>query len=336
MRGGVSTAVLFVALAVADNVGAAAVAPQPMEVGRVPGLHDILTRDGMVLVVGAAGDYRIVTLPGGKPALAPVPPAEKVPMPADLIPDAPVVPGAHDIKAAWLAGPTARYDHGVLGDAVEARALKVETGAGRILSYTLPEDAVFEDLTPRLVDLDGDGRDEIVVVRSTAASGAAVAVLGIRGDGLALVAESAAIGTAHRWLNPVGAGDFDGDGRKEIAVVQTPHIGGILILYRVVGTRLVEFARAPGYSNHVLGSTVLGMAAVADLDGDGADDVLVPGPTRADLFGVGYENGALRVLWSVPNGTPIVTSVVMTDLDGNGIPDIFYGLGDGSVRMLPR
>jgi hypothetical protein len=34
------------------------------------------------------------------------------------------------------------------------------------VKLTLPEDSAFEDRQPRLADLDGDGRDEIVLVRS--------------------------------------------------------------------------------------------------------------------------------------------------------------------------
>ncbi len=336
MRRSALVVAVIVALILPESADSAGLGPRPVEVGRVAGLQDILLRDGAVLVRATSGDYQIVALPDGKLGLAPVPPAEKTPIPSDIIPHSAIVPGVHDIKAVWLAGPTGRYDHGVLGDAIEAAALKVETGAGKILSYQLPSYAVFEDLTPRLADLDGDGRDEIVVVRSSAGAGAAVVVLGIRDDKLDLIAESQAIGLSHRWLNPVGAGDFDGDGRKEIAVVQTPHIGGVLILYRIEGRRLVEFAREAGYSTHAIGSTVLGMAAVLDLDGDGADDILLPDQTRSELFGIGYVGGMLRVFWAVPNPEKIVTSVVVSDVDANGVPDVLYGLSDGSVWMLPR
>ncbi len=336
MRPHAFVAVLVIALIPPVAAQAAGVGPQPLAVGHVPGLYDILLRDGAVLVRAAAGDYELVTLPDGKLGLAPVPPAEKMPIPADIIPHATIVPGALDIKAAWLAGATARYDHGVLGDSIEAAALKVETGAGKILTYRLPDDSVFEDLTPRLADLDGDGRDEIVVVRSSAGSGAAAVVFGIRDEALALVAESPAIGRANRWLNPVGAGDFDGDGRKEIAVVQTPHLGGVLILYRVAEPRLIEIAREPGYSTHAIGSTVLGMAAVLDLDRDGTDEILLPDQSRSRLDAIGYVAGAFRVLWSVGTNARITTSVVIVDVDENGAADVLYGLDDGSVWMLPR
>lgn len=311
-------------------------APVPVDLGRVDGLRDIRLRDGAALVQGAVGDYQIVALPDGKLALAPVPPAEPAPVPADLIPHAALVFGAKDIKAAWLAGATRRYDHGVLGDAVEASTLKVETRAGEILSYELPADSVFEDLTPRFADLDDDGGDEVIVVLSRIDAGAAVAVFGVRGGKLALVATSPSIGQSNRWLNPVGAGDFDGDGRKEIAIVRTPHIGGILILYRIEGDRLVEFARRAGYSTHAMGSTVLGMGAVLDLDGDGADDILLPNQNRNELFGVGYSGGTFRTIWNTPNRERIVTSVVVADIDANGTSDVLYGLADGSVRLLPR
>ena len=48
------------------------------------------------------------------------------------------------------------------------------------VTYQLPLNRVFEDLVPRLVDLDGDGRDEVVLVESDLLRGAALVVLGLR------------------------------------------------------------------------------------------------------------------------------------------------------------
>ena len=87
-------------------------------------------------------------------------------------------PAARDIARAWLAEPTTRYDHGILGDKIEAGALVIESRDGKRQTVRLKDDAVFEDLEPRLADLDGDGHDEIVVVKSYLKRGSSLAVIG--------------------------------------------------------------------------------------------------------------------------------------------------------------
>lgn len=66
---------------------------------------------------------------------------------------------------AWLIEPTTRYNHAVLGDAIEAGGFLVERGRKRLV-FTLPPDAVFEDRRVRLADLDGDGIPEAIVVKA--------------------------------------------------------------------------------------------------------------------------------------------------------------------------
>jgi len=312
--------------------------PQPVLLGKIDGLTDILLIDGAPVLKAEVGDYQILHLPGGKPALAPLPTPvpEITPVPSDIIPQARVITGVRDIRTTWFASPTNRYGHGVLGDRIEASSLKVRTAAGDYLAYRLTDDSVFEDLTPRLADIDGDGRDEIIAVLSYTNSGAAVALFGIREGQLVRLAESDPVGLPYRWLNPVGAGDFDGDGISEIAVIRTPHIGGILIRYHWRGDRLVESTRKFGFSSHAMGSTVLGMSAVLDLDGDNAMEILVPDQNRTALKAVSHAGDEFRVLWSVRNDARIVTSIVIANLDGQGGADILYGLEDGTVMLLAR
>ena len=331
-------AALAAGLVPAAPARATGIGPAPILLGKVADLRDIVMVDGSPVLRAGAGDYQILLLPDGKLALAPMPAAHEpiAPAPPEIIPHAAIVHGSNDIKAAWFAAPTGRYGHGVLGDRIEAAALKVETADGKILSHRLSDDSVFEDLTPRLADLDGDGRDEIIAVHSYQDSGAAVSLFGIRDGALVRLSESAPVGLPHRWLNPVGAADFDGDGRAEIAIVRTPHIGGILILYRWQGDKLEEIGRATGYSSHAMGSTVLGMSAMLDLDGDRAPEIILPDQGRAGLRAVSYAGGAFRTLWSVSNDAPIATSILTVPLDGHGGADILYGLADGSVMLLPR
>lgn len=174
-------------------------------------------------------------------------------------------------RPAWpirarLSTPTDRYDHDVLGGLPPWTVLEVGAvacGACRHGSETvqilLPDELVFEDVAPRLWDVTGDGRPEIVVVESHVQKGARLAVWTYSdiGADLTRLATTDFIGTRHRWLAPAGAADFDGDGRILIAYVDRPHILGDLVFVQLDGDRLVETARLPGLTNHRIGDDVI-------------------------------------------------------------------------------
>ncbi len=254
----------------------------------------------------------------------------------DALPDGGYAIGSNDIAGAWLIEPTTRYDHGVLGDGIEAGGLRARLRDGCELDYRLPPDSVFEALRPWVIDLDGDGRDEIIVVRSTLDAGAALALYGVRDGKLVQRAETDPIGRPYRWLNPAGVGDFDGDGALEIAYVETPHIGGILHILSFEGGRLRREGRLHGFSNHAMGSRALGLSAVLDLDGDGAEELLLPAADRRKLRLISFAGGRFRELGTVEHRAAIVTDFQVRDRDGNGRADIAYGLADGTLVELLR
>lgn len=167
-----------------------------------------------------------------------------------------------EITAAQYDSETKRYDHGILGDKVEFGALVLILKSGTRLRLTLPETRVFEDLAPRLADLDGDGLPEVIVVETDIALGAQLAVYGEAGK----IAATPFIGRTHRWLAPVGAADLDGDGHVEIAYVETPHLGKTLKIVRLEGDRLVPVAMAKGLTNHKIGDPFI-QGSIADCDG---------------------------------------------------------------------
>jgi hypothetical protein len=196
---------------------------------------------------------------------------------------------------AWYEDPTDRYAHAVLGDALEAATLAVQTG-DTVLRVTLPRNQVFEDITPRIVDADGDGTPEVLAIKAYDDAGATITLYGLRDGALRDVAEAPAIGTPNRWLNPAGVADYDGDGAPEIAVIRTPHIGGILILYRWDGVSrdIVELRRTRGYSTHAIGSRALGLALTEDWNGDDVPDLLLPNQRRDTLIAVSMAGGGFE------------------------------------------
>ncbi len=242
------------------------------------------------------------------------------------IPDARVTVGAHNIQEAWLTRPTRRYDHAILGDDIEAGGLAAKDARGRKVELVLPGKEVFEDRMARLVDLDGDGNDEMVVVHTRRDRGASLAVYTIRGaresERIVRLAESTPIGRPHRWLNPAVAADFDGDGRTEIAWVETPHMSGTLKVARLEGAgdsrRLTPVAELAGFSNHRAGSQELQESVTFDWDGDGRPDIILPDADRKRLQVVALKDGRLKVIDSMEIGGEIDSPILAADLDGDG------------------
>lgn len=166
------------------------------------------------------------------------------------------------IGHAEFGGPTQRYKHGALGDDTEYTQLTLTLGLdesgpllkglvarSRIITFSLPKHRVFEDTAPRLVDVDGDGRPEVIVVETDVAKGASLAIYDASGK----VAATPFIGAAHRWLAPAGVGDFNDDGSLEIAYIDRPHLQRDLVFLQYAQGELTEVGRIPGLTNHRFG-----------------------------------------------------------------------------------
>lgn len=185
---------------------------------------------------------------------------------AALIALAEPAPAQPVVLSATFVNPVTRYGHNALGPGHEWAALELTLLPGPALTgspctdctppgttvvrFVLPANQVFEDTQPRLADLDGDDLSEVIVVQSDLQRGSQLAVYGPGG----LIAATARIGQRYRWLAPIGAADFDGDGRVEIAYVQTPHLRPVLKFVTLRRGRLTVLASAPGLPNHHIGS----------------------------------------------------------------------------------
>ncbi len=168
--------------------------------------------------------------------------------------------GKSQIYRVWFDHPSDLYDHRILGREAEPDRLFVQFAPDSNdcgSAVAAGEGHVFEDTAPRLADLDGDGENEVIVVRSSITRGAQLAVYGIKGGSFGLIAATDYIGQPNRWLAPAGIADFDGDGQVEIAYVDRPHLLGDLVYVRMQGRTLREIARMPGVTNHRIGDSFI-------------------------------------------------------------------------------
>lgn len=184
------------------------------------------------------------------------------------------VPATAQQTTARFIDPTYRYDNPVLGKRPHWGGLEISGPDGQVQTIRLPESHVFEDLEPRLWDVDGDGDDEVVVILTDMAEGASLAVYDTGG----LVAQTPYIGERRRWLAPLGVGDFDDDGATEIAFVDRPHMKQDLVFLRLEDGALREVDRIGGLTNHRagMGTTFGGVRNC----GQGDEVVLLSGDLR--------------------------------------------------------
>jgi hypothetical protein len=256
---------------------------------------------------------------------------ERTQLDVAALPDARIL---HDEggRLLLLSDPTDNYDHGVLGDAVEAGAvLLVETAPEfRVAEkISVSDGLVIEGIMPIWFDLDGDDRREIIVTASDRAAGARLLVYSESGE---LIAESDAIGQGYRWRHQIAAASFLDENKNEIISVRTPHIGGLLEYFQLDGDRLELVAEVDGVTSHVIGTRNLDLALVGDFDADDHAEVLLPDDGLRGLVAVERTVDGAHVDWSAPFESGMSSNLAaVTDAQDRIIVGV--GLADGSLLI---
>jgi hypothetical protein len=231
-----------------------------------------------------------------------------------------------------LTGPTRRYEHGVLGDGLEAASITlIETQPTPqvALTISIPDPGVIEGIAPIWADLTGDGKREIIVTLSNVDQGAQVVVFSEAGE---QIAAGPAIGTGYRWRHQLAVAPFGPDGELELVDVLTPHIGGVVEFYRLEGDTLRIVAQVRGYISHVIRTRNLDMAAAGDFDGDERVELLLPSQARTELGGIRRTVDGAEVAWTVAVEGVVSTNLAAVTL-ADGSMAIGLGRDDGVLRL---
>jgi hypothetical protein len=173
-------------------------------------------------------------------------------------------------------------------------------------------------MTPVVVDLDGDGKSEIVF--GPQSSSGPMRLVAIRGTDCSVIYD---VSANLEGFSQIAAGDLDGDGRPEIVgllasgTASSGHPVGVF--NGRTGALITQSTESFMMINAAFDCSG---PAIADLDGDGQPEVVVGG--MALRFN--RARRALETMWNkpVPASTWGTLSLV-NDMDGDGKPEVISG-----------
>lgn len=221
-----------------------------------------------------------------------------------------------------LSDPTDQYQHGILGDGIEASSVtivQVSDKATIVSDFSVAKDWVIESIRPIWSDWDGDGKREILLTLSNSTKGAKLVLYDEKGE---FLAESLPIGKGFRWRHALEIASFGEDGQMLLVDVQTPHIGGIVNFYSWDKEKklLKTEASLPGYSTHDIGSRFMHMYSLLIDEQNEQALLLVPDQSKKELVALRLVSGAIQEEWRMALGGTLSGNLEL--IDDNGVPTI--------------
>jgi len=254
---------------------------------------------------------------------------EEIRLPVNALPDSRILVDEQG-KLLVLSNPTDRYAHGVLGDKVEAAGITlVETRPEPRILHTIliPETDVIEGIYPIWTDMNNDGEREIIVTLSNSQDGARI--IAFQEDGN-ILAEGAAIGTGYRWRHQLVVAHFGALEENLLAVVRTPHIGGVVEFYELNGNKLEIVKTISGFSTHSIGSRNLFTAQAGDFNNDGQIELIAPDQNHSRLGIIGMESESITWL---DLGAELITNLATAAINENSQVVLAGGLSNNFLKI---
>ncbi len=184
-----------------------------------------------------------------------------------------------------------------------------------------------------LADIDGDGKTDILVAGAGSDTISVFRNIGSIGNLSLSSFQTAIYLTSGTTPASVAVGDLDGDGKPDMAISNS-NSSTVTIFRNTSSAGVISFAAKADLTT---GSIPFG-ANLADLDGDGNMDVIVPnyGSGTVSLFRNTSSVGSISFAAKQDVSTGSNPSVVsIGDLDGDSKPDMVVGnYGSGSISVF--
>ena len=246
----------------------------------------------------------------------------------NALPDARLIKDEND-QLLIFSGPSDHYMHAVLGDALEATNItlvKTIPNLRLLKTITFPGDAVAEGLAPIWTDINGDNNKEILLTLSNNpdGSGARLVLYNEQGDLLARGPLSPG-----GWRHQLAVVEISG--KSYILDVQKPHVDRKVNLYEWVGDSLIIRASLSGFSTHQIGSRNLDMTLVADMDGNGMQELIVPNTSYDQIHGLEINGDRLSDVWDQELNARLLTNIATVSFSDGSLA---LGVGTTNQELL--
>jgi hypothetical protein len=244
------------------------------------------------------------------------------------------ISGSKDGYRVELIGNSDRYYHPILGSADNATGFRVMKGNDLVSTYSLKANQVFETKRALITDIVPENQGyEIVLTVSDDNFGARMEVYSLEGKQLGV---SEFVGRSHRWMHLLAVAPFTDlplmeQGQVQLALIQTPHIGGILKLYQWNETKLERINQQSGFSTHAIGSDNLNMAIAANFDDQNDIELLLPSQDFTSLKLVKYIDGNSKIIKTFKLPGRLDTNLYLTN---NGENAIWLAISNGKIVKI--
>jgi len=235
----------------------------------------------------------------------------------DALPDSQIIRDERQ-RLLILSDPTDKYQHGILGDDLEATSVtmvQLSDQPAVIGKFSVPVDWVIESILPIWSDWDGDGEREIVLTLSNSTSGSKLVLYDENGN---VLAESSPIGKGFRWRHALDIASFGENGKRLLVDVQTPHIGGIVGFYswdkekKVLETEVT----LQGYSTHDIGSRAMQMYTLVIDEQNEQVLLILPNQSKTELAALRFVSGVIHEEWRISLGGKLSGNLELIDENG--------------------